>query len=204
MSKHHLISVLYSLSLGVLIIIIAMLLLPQSTVAKPINNRAFYNSPHLNLPLVLSAPLILTITKPNLPLSLRPQNNPIIMSEDFEYLWPDPNSSWKVLGNPTWDDTSYNPASGAWSAWAARGGEHGVDPYNSNYLNNMYAWAIYGPFDLSQVSAAQLGFSYWSITETNYDWFYWMASTNGNNFFGPGRSGDSQGWQTKFLDLTNV
>jgi hypothetical protein len=68
----------------------------------------------------------------------------------------------------------------------------------------MEAWMIFGPFDLSDAQDATLTFSYFNKSEANYDYFKWMASTDGTNFSGYQTSGDSQGWQYKTFDLTNV
>ena len=126
-----------------------------------------------------------------------------IMTEDFEGTFP--FGSWSVSGNPTWDEfDNFKPRTGSWSAWCANGGSAGLDPAVSNYANNMNSWMIYGPFDLSDAQDAELLFYYWNESEINYDWFYWVASANGTNFYGSMTSGNSGGWQYRNFDLTNV
>lgn len=125
-----------------------------------------------------------------------------IMSEGFEGAWP--TTSWTVTGNPTWDDSNYKPRTGSWSAWPARGGSSGVDPTTNNYPINMNARMIYGPFNLSNAVGARLTFYYWNQSESNYDWFHWLVSTNATNFYGYRVSGDSNGWQSVTFDLSNV
>ncbi len=125
-----------------------------------------------------------------------------IMTEGFEGAFP--SAGWNVYGGPTWDDTNFKAASGSKSAWCARGGAGGLDPAGGSYANNMSAWMVYGPFELSDASDAELIFSYWNISESNYDYFSWMASTDGINFYGYQVSGNSSGWQSVNFDLTGV
>lgn len=128
--------------------------------------------------------------------------SPAIMTEGFEGVWP--TGSWTVTGNPTWDDSNYKPRTGSWSAWAAKGGTNGVNLSSSNYLNNMNARMIFGPFNLTDAVASRLTFYYWNQSESNYDWLYWLASTDATNFYGYRVSGDSTGWQSIAFDLSNV
>lgn len=132
-----------------------------------------------------------------------------IMSEGFEGAFP--NSLWRVSDNDGvtngqyyWDDTNYKPYTGAWSAWAARGGANGLNPSIYNYPNNMRSWMVYGPFDLSNATDANLTFYYWNRSEANYDYFWWAASVNGANFYGYPVSGDSGGWRYVNFDLKAV
>ncbi len=125
-----------------------------------------------------------------------------IMEEDFEGTFP--SGAWSVLGDPTWDDDDFKPHSGSWSAWCANGGLSGLDPASSDYPNNMNAWMIYGPFDLSDASDGELLFYYWNESEVDFDHFMYMASTNGTNFYGYKVSGNSGGWKYINFDLTDV
>lgn len=125
-----------------------------------------------------------------------------IMTEGFEGAFP--SGSWSVFGNPTWDGDDYNPHSGSWSAWCANGGSLGLDPQYSHYPNNMNSWMVYGPFSLSDAVDAELLFYYWNLSELNYDYFAWGASTDGTSFYGSKVSGNSGGWQYVNFDLTNV
>ena len=132
-----------------------------------------------------------------------------ILNEGFEGTFP--YSGWRVLdgdgtanGEYYWDDDDYKPYTGSWSAWAANGGRNALDPQYYNYPNNMRSWMIYGPFDLSNATDAELLFNYWNRSEYNYDYFGWYASVNGTNFYGTRVSGDSGGWRSVNFDLTAV
>jgi len=70
-----------------------------------------------------------------------------------------------------------------------------------NYPNNLQAWMTYGPFDLSDATAAQFRFRRWQRTELNYDYMNWLASVDGNAFYGWKSSGDTEGWVTDVYDL---
>lgn len=132
-----------------------------------------------------------------------------ILYEDFEGDFP--SGAWRVVDDSgvsgrevTWDDDDHRARSGQWSAWAANGGDDGLDPAVYRYPNNMRAWMIYGPFSLAEADAATLTFDYWNRSERNYDWFGWYASADGVNFHGWRVSGDSEGWRDVTLDLTAV
>ena len=125
-----------------------------------------------------------------------------IMTEGFEGVFP--SGLWQVSGNPTWDEDDYKPHTGSWSAWCANGGTLGRDPEFNNYPNYMYAWMIYGPFDLSDATDAEVLFYYWNISQPGYDYFSWYASPNGTNWYGYGTGGDSGGWKYVNFDLTDV
>jgi len=123
-----------------------------------------------------------------------------IKSEGFEGAFP---NDWTLYGDPTWCDTSYRSYSGLWSGWCACGGSSGV-PAGGNYPNNVNAWMVYGPFDLSDAQDAYVTFQHWTKTETSFDFLKYMASTDGTNFYGAGLSGDWTPWEFRNFDLTNV
>jgi hypothetical protein len=132
-----------------------------------------------------------------------------IMSEDFEGEFP--LTGWRVFdadgttnGEYHWAATNYISHSGQYSAWPAAGGADGIDPEAYYYPNNVRSWMIYGPFDLSDASSGELGFSLHIRSELDYDSLSWLASTDGNHFYGRRTSGDSGGWQEETLDLTDV
>ncbi len=103
-------------------------------------------------------------------------------------------------GRDYWDDLTCRKHSGNWSIWAADIG----DMANCNrYDNNMAAWMIAGPFDLSDALDAELNFYYWNDSESNFDYFKWLASSNGTNFSGFRISGNSGGWRSRTLDLSS-
>ncbi|MCH8838904.1 MAG: matrixin family metalloprotease, partial [Candidatus Marinimicrobia bacterium] len=68
----------------------------------------------------------------------------------------------------------------------------------------MRAWLIYGPFDLSDASSAALDFYYWNNSESGWDYFKYMASTDGATFYGYQHSGSTGGWVQRSFDLSNV
>jgi hypothetical protein len=72
-----------------------------------------------------------------------------LMTEGFEGVWP--TGAWWVSADPTWDDESYRPHTGSWSAWCAGST---LNPAYDQYPNNMNAWAVYGSFNLSDATAA--------------------------------------------------
>jgi len=128
-----------------------------------------------------------------------------IKSEGFEGDFP---NDWQLFvnsgaANAYWDDVSYRSSSGYWSGYCADGGDQGVPPPGP-YPNDMSAWMIYGPFDLSDATDAKLYFYLWIQTESNYDYFVCHASIDGIDFYGNGWSGSSGGWITKEFDLTDV
>jgi hypothetical protein len=125
--------------------------------------------------------------------SVIPQDVPpgaiIIKTEDFEGSFP--NSGWSVFDNSNdgytryWDDAHCDACGGDWAAWPADGGANRVDPCaGNNYPNNMEAWMIYGPFDLSDADDAGTEFVMWHETETGYDWVFFGFSDDGYNFTG--------------------
>jgi len=132
-----------------------------------------------------------------------------IMTEDFEGafptgLWAAFDNDGATNGEYYWDDDDYKPHGGSWSAWCANGGVDGLDPEFYYYPNNMKSWMVYGPFDLSDATDAELNFYCWLQSQTTHDYLWWAASTNGSNFYGWGTSGDSGGWVSQSFDLTTA
>ena len=125
-----------------------------------------------------------------------------IMTENFEGVFPP--GAWRVLGDPTWAADNFKPHSNSNSAWCAKGGSSGLDPATNNYPNNINAWMIYGPFDLSDATEAELIFNYWLEIEENSDYLKWLASTNGTNFSGYQTEKSTSGWAEKRFDLRSV
>ena len=133
--------------------------------------------------------------------SLPAQGWATIMTEDFEGAFPD--TKWALYGDPTWNRENYRSHNGSWSGYCAGGGASGVNPPGP-YPNDMNGWMIYGPFDLSGATDAELAFSLWLDSESDHDYAQWMASTDGADFHGYQQSGDSGGWIARDFDLTNV
>lgn len=134
-----------------------------------------------------------------------------LMTENFEGIFPaagwyvgDNNGVGPDNPNSYWDDDDCTAYTGAWSAWPANGGSDALDPCESDYPNNAQAWMVYGPFDLSRATDAELRFYYRNVSEPGYDYFRWYASADGFHFFGTSVSGNSLGWTFVNLDLTAV
>jgi subtilisin family serine protease len=146
-------------------------------------------------------------TSESLASSSRPAAVATIKTEDFEGAFP---NDWIVFdnngatgGDVTWDVDAFLPFTGNWSAWAAGGGANGV-PGGTNYPDNLDSWLIYGPFDLSDASAAAVDFALWMQTQSGYDFVAWVASSDGGSFNGFQWSGDSGGWNQIGFDLSSV
>ncbi len=107
--------------------------------------------------------------------------------DDFEAAFPD---YWQLYGTPTWGVTSYRASAGSCSAWCA-GWDYSA---GGSYFNDMNAWMIDGPFDLSSATAAEVYFDYRVNSEAYYDSLFVGVSTDGENFYGDAYSGDSGGW----------
>lgn len=72
------------------------------------------------------------------------------------------------------------------------------------YDNSMNASMSQGPFNLSDAVDAELNFWYWNDAEYGWDYFKWLASADGSNFYGYNVTGNSAGWQHVSFNLTNV
>jgi hypothetical protein len=136
-------------------------------------------------------------------------NTVTLLQEDFDGTFPTGN--WRVLdydgatnGEYYWDEDDARSFNGEKCAWVANVGKNGLDPDFYNYPDNLQTWMIYGPFDLSDASSAELTFHYWNASEINYDYLGWYASPNGNDFYGMRVSGNSQGWKPVTLNMANT
>jgi photosystem II stability/assembly factor-like uncharacterized protein len=128
-----------------------------------------------------------------------------IMSEGFEGVFP-PTGWGYSDGDYTWGKRNYYAHSGSSSAWAIGGGPTGSTlTKDASYPNDVSTLLVYGPFDLSDVNYAAFSFYLWLDSETNYDFFQFMASTNGSDFYGYAMSGStSGGWVANTMPLTAV
>ena len=132
-----------------------------------------------------------------------------IISTDFEGAWP---GAWAVSDNSSADGGQYywgkrncRAYAGSYSGWGVGGGAQGSGRgCSANYPNNVSSWMLYGPFSLTNTTAADLRFKLWLKTEQDYDEVCRFASIDGANFWGSCTSGDSAGWIDRILDLTNV
>lgn len=113
-----------------------------------------------------------------------------IMTEGFEGAFP--SEGWMDDGgNYTWAKRNCRSHTGGFSGWAIGGGGLGGSlACGANYPNNISNIVIYGPFDLSDANWA--GLSFWiSHNLQSSDYFSYMASIDGSNFYGYGLSGTS-------------
>lgn len=131
-----------------------------------------------------------------------------ILSEDFEGIFP---GDWTLADeNPVdreyyWGKRTCQAYAGSYSGWAVGGGADGDSlACGSNYPDNVDSWMVYGPFSLSDATAAELRYKAWLNTENTYDKVCPLASTDGDNFSGSCIWGDSSGWIDQVMDLTDV
>lgn len=128
------------------------------------------------------------------------------LSDDFE---GGLGQQWQVLDesndgvDQTWGiDQSYSN-SGSNALWVAAGGNDAVDSQEFFYPNQLDSWLITnGYFDLSQAQMADVEFAMRYDTEPEYDYLFVGASIDGQTFYGEYYSGDSGGWNTFNLDLS--
>ncbi len=130
----------------------------------------------------------------------------LIMSEGFEGSFP--NSLWSANSSSGytdayWDDATCKDYNGSYSAHCADMGSQSVS-CGYDYPNDMKAYMVYGPFDLSNATDAYLNFHWWAHTESDYDYFQVMASKNGTNYYGVQWSGNNTNWYQYTFDLTDV
>jgi hypothetical protein len=124
-----------------------------------------------------------------------------IYADGFEGSFP---GVWQRLGNPGWGRTNCKAAAGIYSVWAGGDGTGAVTPCVNNYPNNLNAWLIYGPFSLAGASAAEVTFQRWQRSEEGFDTLSWLASVDGQHFYGVMDSGDTSGWVSETFDLSDV
>jgi subtilase family serine protease len=129
----------------------------------------------------------------------------LIYANDWEVAGPYDWNIYAASGatDAYWDDLTYRASNGLWSIFCADGGTAAVTP-PANYPNDMDAWAIYGPFDLSDATQAEVDFMLWLEAETDYDYFSYMVSVDGTNFEGWSSTGATSGWWAYSFDLTSV
>jgi hypothetical protein len=132
-----------------------------------------------------------------------------IVHEDFEGDFP--TGLWYTSqdceeGSYTWAPRDCRPHTGNKSAWCVGGGADGSQlECGSDYPNEAVTQLIYGPFDLSDATAAKMTFWTWSETEYESDTIYWGASTSGVFFHGERDSGTwNSSWDSKELDFARI
>ena len=132
-----------------------------------------------------------------------------IMTDDFEGAFP---GVWTVLddnggdgGWYEWNKRDCRAVSGSHSAWAVGGGADGSGlSCSADYPDYADSWMVYGSFDLRQSTAARLEFKLWLLTEYQYDYLHCCVSIDGTDFSCLSATGNSQGWDDLYLDLTDV
>lgn len=106
-----------------------------------------------------------------------PNAEVVLMSEDFEGSFP--SAGW-ILHDAegtghVWGKESFRVHGGSYSMWECAGGSSAL-PSGSDYANNMQTWAIYGPFDLSDATSAELRFWRSVQTASPDDYVFWAAA----------------------------
>jgi hypothetical protein len=128
-----------------------------------------------------------------------------LFTDGFEGSFP--GGTWQLY-HPSnapdvdWGKTSYRRSAGSSSIWCAASGSASPGA-GGNVPVNTTSWAIAGPFDLSGATSGDLTFDLWLDTEANYDYFSWLASTDGTNFSGLRTSSDTGGFETITQDLSD-
>lgn len=150
-----------------------------------------------------------TLTREELPPELNsqvapnaPVNKTTMRSEGFEGGIP---ADFALSGTPTWGATTYKKYAGTKSAYCVGSSVPAPGPYP----NNANAWMTYGPFSLADAQDARLGMRAWINTESNYDYFWIVASTNGTNFSGYKFSGNwtgltADGWLHMAISFSDL
>jgi len=128
-----------------------------------------------------------------------------LLADGFEGSFP--GAIWQLYHDSSgadveWGTTSYRKSAGSYSIWCAAAGSASPGT-GGNVPIHTNTWAIAGPFDLSAATSGELKFDYWLATETDYDNFKWLASTDGSSFSGLQTSADSTGFQTRTQDLSD-
>ncbi len=150
------------------------------------------------------------------PTSLEPAGWVTIMTEGFEGAWP--GSGWELNDQSGdgydrfWGADNYKSHSGSWSAWPASGGaDGGAASVLLTYPDNMDTWMTYGPFDLSDASAAEFAFWLWRDIEpmigSHYDRLFCGVSSDytylGGGTFEGFRWDGKQDWTQVIIDFAD-
>ncbi len=120
-----------------------------------------------------------------------------VKGEDFEGAFP---NEWQLYGDPTWDDESYRHHNGGWSGYCVGSTVSPPGPYPSD----VWSWMVYGPFSLTDASDGKVDFYRWLESEAGYDYLFWGASIDGEEFYGYSEDGSQTSWQAQSFDLKNV
>lgn len=141
-----------------------------------------------------------------LPAVERAQASPqaTILTEGFEAVWPAglwtrQDASSSDGGEYLWEDRTCTPRTGGWSGYSVGGGANGSQlPCTGPYPNLLNTWTFWGPFDLTNATAASFTFHYRGTLESHdtcaYDRFLAVhvddnGDYNGRQFCGPWEQG---------------
>jgi hypothetical protein len=143
---------------------------------------------------------------PPTPTSTPDSNWVTIVSQDFEGSFP---GVWTLAdtsgGVYKWGKRNCQVFGGSSSGWAVGGGSSGQSlPCGSNYPLNVDTWMAYGSFSLVGATDAEILSKAWVNSEIDFDDVCFMASINNFNYYGTCYDGNSQGWISVNIDLTNV
>lgn len=119
--------------------------------------------------------------------------------------WTIEDESGSENGIYYWAQTTNAASEGVASVWATGGGDgSSLTPGSSDYPNNVLSSMAAGPFDVGEATGLYLSFDYWLKTQPELDGLIVQASTDGASFttIGSLYSGDSQGWQSDTVDLS--
>lgn len=128
-----------------------------------------------------------------------------LLTEGFEGSFP--GATWQVFhdtgkADVDWGKSGYRKSAGSYSIWCAAAGSASPGP-GGNVPVNSKSWVVAGPFDLSGATTGEFQFDLWLGTEANYDYFKWLASTDGSSFSGLQTSTSTSGFQTVTVDLAD-
>ena len=132
-----------------------------------------------------------------------------VMSEGFEGDFP--ASEWLRVPVPAayvWGKRDCEAHSGSYSAMAHGGGATGSAAIcGTEYPPDIARdWLIYGPFSLQGATAAELTFWLKLNTTSENDYLSYLASTDGETFYGMTVYGTTNGWESvdPVLDLGSI
>ncbi|MGV8039355.1 MAG: PKD domain-containing protein [Thermoanaerobaculaceae bacterium] len=132
-----------------------------------------------------------------------PDATVVLLNDSFEGAFP---AAWTLRYAGTkawWGVSTFRPKTGARGVYCAAGGEPPAGA-GGPYFANMNAWMTWGPFSMADATSGRLTLSLLLKTQYQHDYFGYLASIDGSLFHGYWSSGDTTGWITDSLDLTNV
>jgi hypothetical protein len=109
------------------------------------------------------------------------------------------------VGDYIWQDADCDAFGGSWSADSVLGGDLGLQlPCYADYADGTDSWMEYAPWVTCAHGAPSADLSFYGklLTEAGYDYFYYLASLDGVDYFGYRLSGDfSDAWYAFSQDL---